>query len=499
MSAELATRRLKTIAVTLQTDPAYTKRKSRLASSIEAWFYRHKSQLVFVHAAMFIFFMAMMIIPLFTRFPDANSTIWNNLRLAATFLFWGLWFPLVFTSVIFTGRLWCGVLCPMGAASEWANKIGFKKPVPAWLRWEGTPILSFLLITILGQTIDVRDVNSAMLEIFGGTLVLALIIGLFFGKQKRAWCRHVCPIGLLLGIFSRLGIVQLAAKIPHPGGDRYAERGICPTMVDINHKQESRHCIQCFRCVKPTSPGGLFVKFRPAGQEIANIRQFNPNWAEVWFMFMATGIALGGFLWLILPQYQTIRQYVGDWFINHGWYWIGNSGPSWLMSVNPLQNQSYNWLDFLMIVGFMLSCMVLSVVVLSIATALSSWLAGKFRADSHFKQRFVELGYQFTPVAMISIILGLGDQLFKQIGLWGVSNTIVEYTKIGLFAAAIAWSIGLGYRILQHQGVAWKGRIVALIPGISGSLLVAYAWWPAIFGVHFSMLEYYRTHLAVLH
>ena len=443
--------------------------------------------------------MALMIIPLFTRQTDVNSTIWNNVRLASTFLFWGLWFPLVFTSVIFAGRLWCGVLCPMGAASEWANKIGFKRPVPAWLRWEGTPILSFLLITILGQTVDVRDVNTAMLEIFGGTLVLALLIGLLFGRQKRAWCRHACPIGLLLGIFSRLGIVQLSPKIPHPGGDRYAERGVCPTMVDINHKAESRHCIQCFRCVKPTSPGGLFLRFRPAGEEIANIREYNPNWAEIWFMFMATGIALGGFLWLILPQYQTIRQYVGDWFINHGWYWVGNVGPAWLMSVNPLQNQSYNWLDFMMITGFMLSCMLLSVLILSIATALSSWFAGHFGADSTFKQRFVELGYQFTPIAMISIILGLGDQLFKQIALSGVSPLILEYSKIGLFILAITWSITLGYRILVKQGTQLKGRFVALMPGILGSLLVAYAWWPAIFGVHYSMLAYYRTHLAILH
>jgi len=483
----------------MQTDTNYIHRRSRLAPKIEAWFYQHKNKLVFVHAFMFIFFMIMTIVPLFTTFPDVNANIGNNLRLASTFLFWGVWFPLVFTSVIFAGRLWCGVLCPMGAASEWANKIGFKKPVPAWLRWEGTPILSFLLVTILGQTVDVRDVNTAMLEIFGGTLVLALIIGLLFGRQKRAWCRHACPIGLLLGVFSRLGIVQLAPKIPHPGADRYAERGVCPTMIDINHKAESRHCIECFRCVKPSSPGGLFLRFRPAGEEIVKIRQFNPSLAEIVFMFMATGIALGGFLWLILPEYQVIRQHIGDWFINQGWYWIGNTGPAWLMSVHPSQNQSYNWLDFMMITGFMLAYMLLSVVILSIATALSSWLAGRFAGDTTFKQRFLELGYQFTPVAMISIILGLGDQLFKQIGTWGVPPTWLAYGKMALFVAAIVWSIGLGYRILQNQGVNIKGRMLALIPGIGGSLLIAYAWWPALFGVHFSMLTYYRTHLMVLH
>ncbi len=493
-----ANQKLQKIAVATQTDSRYTTRKSPFALAIEKFFYKHKKQLVFVHATMFIFFLSLMILPLFTVYPDTHATLWNNLRLFSTFLFWGLWFPLVFASVIFAGRLWCGVLCPMGAASEWANKVGFKWEIPRWLRWEGTPILSFLLITILGQTVDVRDESSAMLEIFGGTLVLALIIGFFFGRHKRAWCRHACPIGLLLGVFSRIGMVQFTPKMPQGTDDRYAERGICPTMIDINHKTESRHCIQCFRCVKPTSRGGLFLRFRKPGEEVIEIRKHNPNIAEVFFIFLGTGISLGGFLWLVLPQYQTIRQYVGEWFINHDWYWIGNTGPSWLMSVHPAQHQAYNWLDFMMIVGFMLGCMIFSLVVLTAANLLSSWLAGKYGGDRSLKYRFTELGYQFAPIAMLSIILGLGDLLFKQIGLWGINASVLEFTKISLFAGSLIWGIYLGYQILKRQAVSVKGRVIALLPAIAGSVLIALAWWPAVFGVDYSMLEYYRTHLVAM-
>ncbi|NNM58978.1 MAG: 4Fe-4S binding protein [Legionellales bacterium] len=489
---------LKKIPIKIATNSVSSARRWPWMLKVEEWFYKHKNQLIFVHITMFVFFMSMMIIPLFTKFPDVNANIWNNLRLLSTFLFWGLWFPLVFASVIFAGRIWCGVLCPMGAATEWANKIGFQRPIPAWLRWEGTPVLSFLLITILGQTLDVRDENSAMLEIFGGTLLLALIIGIFFGRNKRAWCRHACPIGLLLGVFSRLSVIEFAPKLPQKGGDRYAERGVCPTMIDINHKAESRHCIQCFRCVKPASPGGLFLRFRKAGEEILQIRHRNPNWAEIWFMFLATGVSLGGFLWLILPQYQTWRQQVGNWFINHGWYWIGNTGPSWLMSVHPEQHQAYNWLDFMMIIAFMLVCMLFCTFVLCATNALSSWLAGKFNGDRTFKSRFLESGYQFAPIAMISIIIGLGDQLFKQLQLSGLPADLISYFKISLFLLSIVWSIYLGYHILKNQGVTKIGRFLALIPSALGSIIIAAAWWPAIFGVHFSMLAEYRAHLAIL-
>jgi hypothetical protein len=84
--------------------------------------------------------------------------------------------------------------------------------------------VSSLVITILGQTLDVRDYSSALLEVFGGTLVIALIIGFLYGRgrEKRAWCRHACPIGLLLGVFLRLGAVDRVPKRPASGIELFA-------------------------------------------------------------------------------------------------------------------------------------------------------------------------------------------------------------------------------------------------------------------------------------
>jgi hypothetical protein len=486
--------------INVAVNPEYLKRRNKFFIKLENFIYRHKNKLVFIHAALFLLFLVLIALPLFLPQPAEQATAFTNFSLFSQFLLWGIWFPLVFVSVLFTGRSWCGILCPMGAASEWATKIGLQYKIPNWLKWDGTPILSFLLVTILGQTVDVRDQATAIAEIFGGTLVLALLIGFFYGKQKkRAWCRHVCPIGLLLGIFSRLGIVQFAAKQLQMGGDRYTEKGICPTMISINHKQESRHCIQCFRCVKPTSKGGLFVKLRRFGEEIIQIREHSPSLGEVWFIFLSTGISLGGFLWLILPSYQSLRQTIGEWLIEQGWLWIGNSGPGWLMSVHPELRQTYNWLDFFMIVAFMLTCMLLVTIVLSVCTLASSYLAGLFHADKTLKDRFIELGYQFAPVAMISIIIGLGDTLFSTLHhTLKINNSSLSAIKIVLITSSIIWSIYLGKCLLLRQNVNGIKNWIALIPGILGSLFVGIAWWPAIFGVNFSLLEQYRQQLIFL-
>ncbi len=491
---------LRQIPVRVEANPDYqTRNQNGFAAKLEKFIYRHKNKLALVHMAMFIFFLVVLFIPPFLPEPMHGASPLNNFTEFSLFIMWGVWFPLVFVSVIFSGRSWCGLLCPLGAASEWANKVGLQRTIPRWVRWEGTPIVSFIIVTILGQTVDVRDQASAMTEIFGLTLLFALFIGFVYGKKKRAWCRHMCPIGLLLGVFSRIGAVQFAPKHRRPGNDTYTEHGICPTMIAVSQKQESRHCIECFRCVKPSSPGGLFVRFRKPGEEVIKIRKHNANSAEVWFLFLSTGVALGGFLWLIMPQFQTLQQTVGVWFINQGWYWVGNPGPHWLMSVHPEQRQVYNWLNFFMIVGFMLAWMLLAVITLSACTALASWLTTRCGAQGTFKQRFIELAYQFTPVAMISIIISLGDLLFSAIHSWGVSNTLLGYSKGILLLAAVIWSVYLGYALLKEQGLAGIRRHLCALPGIVGSALVALAWWPAIFGVNFSLLENYRHALVVLH
>ena len=450
----------------------------RVAAVVEHFFVTYRGHLVWLHGVMFVVFLSFIFVPVFLPEVAEDATVLNNFTRFANFAMWGLWFPLVFLSVIFTGRSWCGLLCPMGAASEWANKRGLQWAIPGWLSWQGTPIVSFLIITILGQTLGVRDHPEAIAEVFGGTMLAAIVMGYVYGRKKRAWCRHACPIGLLLGVYSRLGAVQFMPKRRKPGGDRQTEKTICPTMIDIQRKQESRHCIECFRCVQPRARGGLFVRLRKPGEEIEQIASHNANGYEVLFLFLGVGVALGGFLWLVLPEYQQFRQAIGEWFILQGWYWVGDVGPTWLMSVHPQRREVFYWLDFMSIVSFMMLVMLAMASVLSAASAASAWMAGKFGGQRSFKQRWVELGYQYAPVAMVSLIIGLGASLFEPIAL--LSNELATGLKVGLFIAGILWSWWLGLRILQEQGVNGWRISLPLLPSAFGSLAVALAWWPSM-------------------
>lgn len=451
---------------------------------VERFAATHRGWLPWIHLSMFVGFLVLVVVPLFLPEPPGNAGVFSNFTLAANFLIWGLWFPLVFVSVIFTGRSWCGVLCPMGASSEWTNRIGLKRKVPRWIRWEGTPVVSFVVITILAQTVDARGFPEGIAEVFGLTLACALLVGFLYGPgyHKRTWCRHLCPIGLTLGSFSRLGIVQFAPKKQRLGAEAWTEKGLCPTFIDINRKHESRHCIECLRCVQPEAKGGLAIHLRKPGEEAANVRDHHPNASDIWFLFLGTGTAIGGFLWLVLPQYQVIRHALAVWAIDHNWLAFVSPGPSWLMSVHPAGREVFTWLDFSMIVGFMLMTAAVFAGAMTICTAFGSWLAGRLGADRDFRRRFLELAYQYLPVAMVSLVLGLGSELFGLLQ-HGVGSEATRGLELALFAAGLGWSLVIGRRLLQRQGLSGARLALAMGPSLLGCAAAALAWWPALFGM----------------
>ncbi len=451
--------------------------KKPLLQRVENFSVKHRDKLVFVHMVMFVLFTIFIITPLFLSTPTKDSTIFNHFTTFANFAIWGLWAPLVFLSVIFTGRSWCGLLCPMGAATEFVNKKGLQLNIPAWLRWEGTPVISFILVAIWGQTVGVQTHHEAIAIVFGTTMVAAIIIGFFFGKNKRAWCRHACPIGLLLGVFSRISIFNFANKNPKEEHGRYAEKGLCPNMIKISCKDESRHCIQCLRCVNPKSKSGLKMEFRYAGEEVENIKKHNPNKAEVWFLFMAIGVILARVLLFTDPSYQLLRSKLEAWFISNNWTMMFESSSIWVMRSYPEHGEVFNWLDFTAITLYILVLMVIFAAILAIGVAISTYMTKNVGRKGRV---FVELSYQYMPIVMASIAIGLGGVFFNSLSLLGLSGLVITNIKIMIFGLALLWSMRIGYKILNNMDINRAAAIILTIPTSLCGLAIGYGWLIAV-------------------
>ncbi|MCX7990500.1 MAG: 4Fe-4S binding protein [Proteobacteria bacterium] len=94
--------------------------------------------------------------------------------------------------------------------------------------------------------------------------------------EKRYWCRHLCPLGTLLGIFSKFSIFKrLPKKLCSDCGEC---KNICPTAFDREILNEE-NCIICLDCQVKCKFGR--VKFSPFK---FNIKSANPDLNKRFFI-----------------------------------------------------------------------------------------------------------------------------------------------------------------------------------------------------------------------
>ncbi|RME63801.1 MAG: 4Fe-4S binding protein, partial [Nitrospirae bacterium] len=156
---------------------------------------------------------------------------------------WQWLMVVLFTAVSFLvlGRFYCGWLCPFGAINELTGQ-----KLPQWnpsggydLRLRGLKYLVLIVLTG-GVCFGLRAVHIDFepyltLFSFRGNLftwaivIITIVAGL---KLPRPWCRYLCPVGALSGLFER----------PQKG---YMGMKGCPVGLT---EYVSGECIRCNRC-----------------------------------------------------------------------------------------------------------------------------------------------------------------------------------------------------------------------------------------------------------
>ncbi|MBM3436682.1 MAG: 4Fe-4S binding protein, partial [Bacteroidetes bacterium] len=123
---------------------------------------------------------------------------------------WSYWWPAIIILAIFFGRIWC-MACPVEAITAFMAKVGFKRKRPAWLL-SGWAITGFyiiiLFVGIQGFSIHRNPFFMAMYLL--GIAFISIITGIIY--EKNTFCRYVCPVGYLLGLYSRLSFFGWRVK-----------------------------------------------------------------------------------------------------------------------------------------------------------------------------------------------------------------------------------------------------------------------------------------------
>lgn len=222
-------------------------------------------------------------------------------------LFWAWWWLGILVSFPFLGRIWCA-FCPFMIYGELAQTLSLKlfpRQLLPWSRqeadrWGGWFLFGlFSLILLWEELWDLE--NTAYLS---GCLLLlitagAVIFSLLF--ERRFWCRYLCPIGGMNGMFAKLSMIELRAQQGicsaacttyqcYKGGPQKGEgleTGGCPVYSHPAQLQDNRDCVLCMTCLKACPHRSVELNLRPPGIELWTTH--TPTAHEVCLLFLLFG------------------------------------------------------------------------------------------------------------------------------------------------------------------------------------------------------------------
>ena len=86
--------------------PFLRARKPPRLARLGEWLRSHRYLVFAVQWAMLLFYLVLVLVPVFLPLPQEGATLLNNLTLFAQFVFWGIWWPFVMLSMMLVGRVW---------------------------------------------------------------------------------------------------------------------------------------------------------------------------------------------------------------------------------------------------------------------------------------------------------------------------------------------------------------------------------------------------------
>ena len=189
---------------------------------------------------------------------------------------------------VILGRTVCGWLCPLGWLQELLHKIPTpkirKSVVTRTLTWLKYILLAVFVIALplwYGLAYDVPlpgfckyicpagtlegamgllptnpDFFSMLGILFTRKFVILLIIALACVFCYRSFCRFVCPLGAIYGLFNRFNIVGVKVD-----ANRCSQCGACVRHCEMDIRRVGDHeCINCGKCMEYCSQGAISIR-----------------------------------------------------------------------------------------------------------------------------------------------------------------------------------------------------------------------------------------------
>ncbi len=447
------------------------------------WLAAHRGTIGALQWGVVIVYWFLLVVPVALPLPDHTKHLWNDLTLAAQFVFWGIWWPFVLVSMVLVGRLWCGLLCPEGALSEKASRFALGRAVPRWVTWKGWPFVAFVMTTVYGQLVSVYQYPAPALLILGGSTIGAIAVGLTFGRGKRVWCRHLCPVNGVFGLLSKLAPIHFRvdpvvwAASPKPTARKTID---CAPLVAIKTMRGASDCHMCGRC--EGFRGAVTLARRSPGHEIVHVAGSEPKpWETMLIVVGLLGVAAGAFHWTGSRRFIDLKQAIAEWAIlnGHGGL-LEQAAPWWILTNYAEKNDVMTIVDGAALLAFIAGTALAVSISVFAALASATWVAGSWSWA-----RFHHLAQSLIPVATVGVFLGLSALTVTMLKADDIRMPYVSEMRVALILGASAWSLGLAWAI---TGVTRSGEVrptllrrVAATAATAAAIAVGAYTWVSLF------------------
>ncbi|HPC81810.1 MAG TPA: sigma 54-interacting transcriptional regulator [Thermoanaerobaculaceae bacterium] len=219
------------------------------------------------------------LVTLFTLY-GATRPLGHPLREATTnpgmLVTWSVWFVFLPLGTVLVGRIWCG-MCPIAGIGDLVARLKrFNLPVPKFLKrldFCGL-VIAYIAVDLSESIVEIDDSPLSTGIFLLVVLYLAIAFTVLF--ERRAFCRHLCPLAGWLGAYSTLAPIEIRGNkkvCQTQCGEHTCYKGTgtvegCPMFLYPASMATNAECLLCTKCVQACEHKGVQLNLRPPLSEL---------------------------------------------------------------------------------------------------------------------------------------------------------------------------------------------------------------------------------------